>query len=134
MSQLEELLAYQIRLAKLPEPVRELRFAKPRRWRADFAWPSAMVACEVDGGTWINGRHSRGSGVEADCEKASAAAILGWRVLRVTGAHVKDGRALQWIEQALGYQGPQEHIENQRRDGRDPQATNNEISHDEPQS
>ena len=101
MSLLEDLLAWQIKVAKLPEPVREHRFAKPRRWRFDFAWPERMIALEVDGGTWVNGRHSRGSGVAADCEKASRAAILGWRVLRVTGDQVKSGEALAWASDAL---------------------------------
>lgn len=134
MSALEDQLEYQIRLAKLPEPVRELRFAKPRRWRFDLSWEDHMLACEVDGATWSGGRHARGSGIEADAEKQSAAAILGWRVLRVTGAHVKDGRALQWIEQALGHQRVDENVEHERRDGRDPQAADNEISHDSPRS
>ena len=103
MSVLEETLAFQIRAAKLPEPVRELRFAASlkRRFRFDFAWPEHMVACEVDGATWSGGRHSRGSGIERDAEKYSIAAVLGWRVLRVTKSMVKDGGALCLIEQAL---------------------------------
>jgi very-short-patch-repair endonuclease len=64
--------------------VREYLFARPRRWRFDFAHPCTMVAIEIEGGTWVNGRHTRGSGFEADCEKYNAAAILGWRVLRFT--------------------------------------------------
>ena len=87
-------MAWQIKVSGLPDPTRELRFAPPRRWRFDFAWPDLMVALEVDGGTWTRGRHSRPGGFEADCEKLNAAASLGWRVLRVTGDMVRDGRAL----------------------------------------
>ena len=101
MSQLEDLFAFQLRVARLPTPVRELTFAKPRRWRHDFAWPEHMLALEVDGGTWTNGRHSRGAGFEKDCEKACAAAVAGWRVLRVTGDMVRDGRGLEWARRAL---------------------------------
>lgn len=101
MSNLEDLLAFHMRAAGLPTPVRELAFAKPRRWRMDFAWPEHMLAIEVDGGTWTSGRHSRGAGIEGDAEKACAAAILGWRVMRVTGGMVKDGRALEWARRAL---------------------------------
>jgi len=40
-----------------------------------------MLAVEVDGGTWTGGRHTRGAGFEADCEKLNAAVIAGFRVL-----------------------------------------------------
>ena len=40
--------------------------------------------------------------MEKDAEKQSAAAILGYRVIRCTPAQVNDGRALAWIKQALG--------------------------------
>lgn len=102
MSELEETLAWQVKATGLPEPVRELRFAPGRRFRADFAWPHAMLLVEVDGGTWVAGRHNRGAGIEADAEKQSIAAVLGWRVIRVTAIQVDDGRALRWIEMALG--------------------------------
>lgn len=71
-------------------------------WRMDIAWPAQRVAVEVDGGGWINGRHSRGAGMESDCAKFSTAVAHGWRVLRVTPKQVRTGEALAWIEQALG--------------------------------
>jgi len=83
-------------------PVRGL----PHRWRADFLVrrsdipPTILV--EVDGGGFIAGRHTRGTGFEADAEKASAAAILGYRVIRATPRQVEQGLALSWIRQALG--------------------------------
>lgn len=80
---------------------REFVFAAPRKWRLDFAWPDDKIAVEVEGGTWTNGRHSRGAGFAADCEKYARAAILGWTVLRVTGDHVKSGQALQWLEELM---------------------------------
>ena len=102
MSRPEDALCLQIRAAGLPEPVREYRFAPPRRFRFDAAYPDRMIAIEVEGGVWTGGRHVRGSGYSADCEKYSIAAILGWRVLRVTTGQVDSGQALAWIEQALG--------------------------------
>jgi len=57
---------------------------------------------EIDGGGWTQGRHTRGSGVEKDAEKQSAAAILGYRVIRCTPRQVENGTALSWIRQALG--------------------------------
>jgi very-short-patch-repair endonuclease len=90
-----------IQAAGLPAPIRELRFAPPRRWRFDYAWPARQLALEIEGGTWTGGRHVRGKGYEADCEKYNAAALLGWTVLRVTTAMMRDGRALALLERAL---------------------------------
>lgn len=97
----EALFAQQVSLARLPVPVPEYRFAPPRRWRFDFAWPGACVAVELEGGHWSQGRHTRGEGFEADCEKYSTAAALGWRIIRATGEQVRSGWALRWAEQAL---------------------------------
>ena len=117
MSALEDTLAQQMEWAGLPVPEREYAFAKPRRWRFDFAWtwveqgptignsPRRTIrwlAVEVDGGTRSQGRHVRGSGYEADCVKLNEAALLGWTVLRVTGEMVEDGRALRLVQRALG--------------------------------
>lgn len=97
-----------IRADGLPEPSRhagsalgELVFAPPRRWRFDLAWPDRMLAVEVDGGVWSGGRHTRGAGFIADCEKLNTATLLGWRVLRFPGSHVKDGTAEKMLRQAL---------------------------------
>ncbi len=100
-SEIEATLAAQIAEAGLPGPVREFVFALPRRWRFDFSWPTAHVAVECEGGIWIAGRHTRGIGFEGDCQKLNEAALLGWRVLRVTGRMVDDGRALDYIRRAL---------------------------------
>jgi hypothetical protein len=51
-----------IAAAGLPAPVREHRFAPPRRWRFEYAWPAHRLALEVEGGTWTGGRHVRGRG------------------------------------------------------------------------
>ena len=67
-----------------PPLEREYRFAKDRKWRFDFAHPLSGVAIEVEGGTWSGGRHTRGSGYAADCEKYNEAAMSGWAVLRLT--------------------------------------------------
>jgi very-short-patch-repair endonuclease len=98
ISRPERLLLLHLRAAGLPEPVREYRFHPSRRWRFDFVWPAAMLAVEVEGGSWIHGRHVRGRGFEADCAKYNAAVLLGWRVLRFTTAMVESGAAISAIE------------------------------------
>ena len=57
---------------------------------------------EVEGGVHSNGRHVRGKGFTEDCRKYSEAALLGWKVVRVTGEMVKNGEALALVERALG--------------------------------
>ena len=101
MSDLEDELIGQLKLVDIPEPDREWRFHPKRKFRFDLAWPRLQVACEVDGGSWSGGRHTRGDGFEKDLEKFNLAAIAGWRVVRCTGKMVKDGRALDFIERAI---------------------------------
>ncbi|WP_235204136.1 endonuclease domain-containing protein [Bordetella bronchiseptica] len=101
-SVLEERFARDLRAVRVVPPVREYRFAAPRQWRFDFAWPHARVAVEIEGGVWTGGRHTRGAGFVADTEKYNAAAIAGWRVLRFTEKAVRDGTAIAAIEQLLG--------------------------------
>lgn len=100
-STLEQELAWQIWVTKLPQPEREYRFAPPRRFELDFAYPAQKIGIEVNGAIWVQGRHTRGTGASSDAEKLSLAAIHGWRILVVVGEHIRDGRAIKWIEQAL---------------------------------
>lgn len=95
-------MAWQIKALRLPVPEREFRFAPPRRWRFDFSWAAHALALEVEGGTFSVGRHTRGTGYEKDCEKYAEALVRGWRVLRVTGSMVQDGRAVRYLERLMG--------------------------------
>ena len=101
MSRLEETFAFQVQAAGLPEPEREYRFHPVRRWSMDFAWPQQMVAVEVEGAVYTRGRHTRGRGFTADCEKYAEAALLGWTVLRFTRQQIESGYALECAEKAL---------------------------------
>jgi len=101
MNSLEALLFAQMQSARLT-PVHEYRFHPVRKWRFDFAFVGERIAVEVEGATWAGGRHTRGSGFEADCEKYNTAACLGWRVVRVTSVMVRDGRAINFIKLIMG--------------------------------
>jgi len=81
-SELEEKLAFQMKVLKIPEPIRELKFHPTRKWRVDFAWPDYRLVVEVEGGIHSGGRHVRGTGFEKDVEKYNNLTILGWKLLR----------------------------------------------------
>lgn len=101
MSALTDHLATRLIQLGLPEPVAEYRFDARRRWRFDLAWPDRRIAAEIDGGTWIGGRHTRGAGYRRDCEKLNAAELQGWHVLRFTSDMVQDDTAAFALELAL---------------------------------
>ncbi len=87
----------------LPEPEAEHLFAKcmGRKWRFDWAWKSGKVAVEVQGGLFVQGRHSRGAALLKEHEKLNAAAILGWRVLFTTPRDIASGAILDDVRAAL---------------------------------
>ena len=100
-SSLEARLAWQITGAGLRAPDVEHRGIPGRKFRFDFAWPDRMLAVEVEGGTWIGGRHTSGAGFRADCQKYNLAAMAGWRVLRFTADMIDSGEALKMITEAI---------------------------------
>lgn len=96
----EEELEVRLKLDKITGFVREVKFHPKRRWRFDFADTGKMIAIEVEGGVFSNGRHVRGKGYEADCEKYNEAVLMGWKLIRVTSRMVRDGRAIEYIKRA----------------------------------
>lgn len=82
-------------------PVAEYRFHTVRRWRLDVAFPDVKLGVEIDGGTFVQGKHSRGAGIRADMAKQAALAALGWRLIRCMPEHVNSGVALAWVRDAL---------------------------------
>ena len=86
---------------RLPEPLAEFRFAPPRRWRLDFAWPEYKLALEVEGGVWTRGRHVRGKGFVRDMEKYNTLCVMGWRLLRVAPADLHTQATADMIRKSL---------------------------------
>lgn len=93
MSKLEDRFLEQLDRMRLTPVTREHVFHPPRRFRFDFAWTDLMVAIEVDGGEWVQGRHNRGAEMAKAAEKRALANLDGWTVYTVTGKMVRDGRA-----------------------------------------
>lgn len=78
--------AFELLWAELggPELTSEFRFHPARRWRFDYCHETAKAAIEIDGGTFVRGRHSRGVGYRNDCIKINVAQLMGYRVFRLT--------------------------------------------------
>jgi very-short-patch-repair endonuclease len=108
-----ELFAMHVKAMKLPQPTVEYTFAKPRRWRFDFAWPEYRVATEIEGlvavqhgkRTLAAGRHTSFKGFAEDAIKYATANIYGWHVLRFNQALVQNGTAIDLTEKMLKAQG-----------------------------
>lgn len=92
----EEALAFHLNTEGI-DFVREYRFCPERRWRADFYLPQYKTLVEVEGGTWVLGRHNRGSSIDKDFEKYNKASLLGFTLLRYSTAMVMNGTAIQDI-------------------------------------
>ena len=69
--------------------VKEYKFHPTRKWRFDYCIPSEMIAIEIEGGAFTNGRHTRGKGFIEDMRKYNEAVILGWRLIRFTPTQLK---------------------------------------------
>lgn len=63
---------------------KEYYFAKPRKFRFDFALPKYKIAVEYDGVMSEKSGHTTLVGMSSDNEKINLAISLGWRVLRYT--------------------------------------------------
>lgn len=100
-SLLELLFAEHIKDANLTEYQHDYRLFPFRRWKYDFCWLPQKLICEIEGGTWTNGRHTRGRGFHSDCEKYNTATLNGYRVLRFDSIMVNSGQAIKTTIQAL---------------------------------
>ncbi len=72
-----------------------------RSFRADFRFLGVPLLLEVEGGAHALKRQHR-----EDCERASLAAALGYRVLRVHRDMIADGSAVQFVRRALAFGRP----------------------------
>jgi hypothetical protein len=86
-----------------PKGIREYKFDPTRQWRIDLAWPNKLVGVEVQGGIWISGAHTRGSGILLDSEKSLAASSQGWRLIPVVPEFITDNTAVRGITNALDF-------------------------------
>ena len=79
---------------------KELQFAKPRKFRFDFALPEFKIAIEYDGLNSDKSGHTTLVGFTSDTEKINLAISKGWRVLRYTVINYQN--VLQDLEKLIG--------------------------------
>ena len=104
--------------AGLPRPEREYRFAEPRRFAFDLAWPEPYyVALEIEGGVFGKGKpcplcnarpvagHRSIDRFLRDMEKYNLAASMGWCIIRVLPEQLESGEAVALVENALASRG-----------------------------
>lgn len=71
-----------------------------RRYRADYYHPSGVIV-EWDGIMGYGPSHLSISGVMRDQEKSTLLQLQGYLVIRVNAKTAANGKAVEWIEQAL---------------------------------
>lgn len=116
-SEAEAALLNRVDLAGLPTPDTQVRLIPGRRFRYDFVWDESWLklVVELQGAVYKakgakrcpmcgevpSGRHTRGTGYEADSRKAALAVAQGYAVIYVTPGMVASGEAITLIRAAL---------------------------------
>ena len=115
MSKAEATLALHLHLYKVEGWVAQYPFCPGRKYRFDVAFPSLMLAIEVEGGA-----HGIRRQYQHDCERSNMALLLGWKVFRFTPADVESGKAIDTILALLAGDTEKAKEVIQRRDTRGP--------------
>ena len=80
--------------------VPEFKFDQSRNWRFDYAIPAHKIAVEFEGGVFMEkSGHNTAKHYTKDTEKYNRAAVLAWRVIRVTALNYKT--ALQQLNELI---------------------------------
>lgn len=105
--QLQQAMHLVHRLAGLPDPTPEYKFAwadMRRKWAIDYAWPEARIALEVEG----HG-HQKDNRYHTDIEKYNELAAHGWLLIRATYDMLptpdlrRDSAVLPLLQRAFAY-------------------------------
>ncbi len=95
----EALFLVKLSETNLPTPESEVRPWSDRQFRVDFLWPTYSLAVEIEGGSYVQGRHHRPKGFESDCEKYNRLAADNICLFRFTPAMIRSGLAISTVEE-----------------------------------
>ena len=85
-----------------PALEKEYQFHPPRLWRFDYCNREKMIAIELHGGIWSEGRHVRGGGFLRDREKMNQAQLDGWIVIELGTGQITAANLEPLIERMKG--------------------------------
>ena len=95
-SELESVLQAQIEASGLPAPEYDVTYLIGSRHRLDVCWRSLKFGVECQGlQHGIKGRY------KADIIKRVQGQLQGWLVLEVDGEAIRNGSAIQWLQQLI---------------------------------
>lgn len=100
-SHLEQAFATQVKQVGLPEPEREVMLSPDHAYRWDFVWHRYRLVVEINGGVWVVGGHSTGTGIIRDMTKLKLATLAGYRCFQFHGDAIEDGSAIDAVEQFI---------------------------------
>jgi very-short-patch-repair endonuclease len=84
------------------EPVYSHIMPTKRRFRADFLCPTLKIMVEINGGVFVNGRHTRGGGgYETDLIKLNLAQMNGFKVFQFTYQMLEKGELNNLVNEYL---------------------------------
>jgi hypothetical protein len=90
-----------VRAVGIPEGIAHHRFHPGRKFEFDRAWLEQKVAVEIEGGVFMNGRHTRPEGYVRDCEKYNLAILDGWKVFRFTPDMLNPNGMAAWFTRRM---------------------------------
>ncbi len=89
----------------IPLPQTEFEFAPPRKFRADYCWPDAMLIVEREGGIFSRGRagmaHAMPTAILRDMERSNLAQLAGYVYLRYTPRELESGAVVPVLKIVL---------------------------------
>ena len=75
--------------------IKEYKFLKDRKFRADFAVPALKILVEYEGVVSAKSRHTTITGYSTDCDKYNLAQVMGFVVVRFTVLHLSKKKAAE---------------------------------------
>lgn len=78
--------------------IAEYKFHPTRKWMNDYAILSHRIILEVEGGAWIGGRHTSGSGFLKDMIKYNEVTCMGYKLIRTTPTELFSAKTLDNIK------------------------------------
>ena len=73
-------------------------FHEVRKWRMDYVHRDTKTAIELDGGVYVQGRHSRAKGIQDACDKKNSAIQMGWDVFVLCTGIITEDRVRAIVE------------------------------------